>query len=158
MQEDLQAGPIASGPPQRTRQAASALPGAVQVRHHYWGHCPSLTRAANSFLGEGAATPRTTKPAAHHGPFSRHEAPDGDDSTLGLIDFSICPHLSPDGERGNSMAEAEAWASGIAGPAYAIDDQTAITVVDGVVEVVSEGHWRRLITGSNAPPDVGAPH
>ncbi len=40
------------------------------------------------------------------------------------------------------MAEAEGWAAGLEGPAYAIDDETAITVVDGVVEVVSEGHWR----------------
>ena len=29
-----------------------------------------------------------------------------------------------------------------AGPAYAIDDQTAIKVTDGTVEVVSEGHWK----------------
>ena len=34
------------------------------------------------------------------------------------------------------------WAAGIAGPAYAIDDETAIKVVDGTVEVVSEGHWK----------------
>jgi dipeptidase E len=27
-------------------------------------------------------------------------------------------------------------------PAYAIDDQTAIKVVDDTVEVVSEGHWK----------------
>ena len=27
-------------------------------------------------------------------------------------------------------------------PAYAIDDETAIKVVDGAVEVVSEGHWK----------------
>lgn len=68
----------------------------------------------------------------------------GGDSTLGVVDFSICPHLAPDGEPGNSMAEAEQWARGISGPAYVIDDQTAITVVDGVVEVVSEGHWQLL--------------
>ena len=42
------------------------------------------------------------------------------------------------------MAEAEQWAAGISGPAYAIDDQTAITVVNGAVEVVSEGHWKLL--------------
>ena len=30
------------------------------------------------------------------------------------------------------------------GPAYAIDDQTAIRVADGVVDVVSEGHWRQF--------------
>jgi dipeptidase E len=27
-------------------------------------------------------------------------------------------------------------------PAYAIDDQTAIKVVDGNVEVITEGHWK----------------
>ena len=42
------------------------------------------------------------------------------------------------------MAEAERWAADIAGPAYAIDDQTAIKVADGTVEVVSEGHWKLL--------------
>ena len=40
------------------------------------------------------------------------------------------------------MANAERWAEGIGGPAYAIDDETAIRVVDGAVDVISEGHWR----------------
>jgi dipeptidase E len=40
------------------------------------------------------------------------------------------------------MAAAEQWAADIAGPAYAIDDQTAITVVDGIVDVISEGQWK----------------
>lgn len=64
-----------------------------------------------------------------------------DDRTLGLVDFSIFPHLAPDGEPGNSMAEAESWAAGIEGPKYVVDDQTAIVVDEGVVEVVSEGTW-----------------
>lgn len=76
--------------------------------------------------------------------FMQWRPPSGDDSTLGLVDFSICPHLAPDGMPGNSMAEAKAWAGSISAPAYVIDDQTAISVVDGVVEVVSEGHWTRL--------------
>lgn len=42
------------------------------------------------------------------------------------------------------MADAERWAAGMSVPAYAIDDQIAIKVVDGVVEVVSEGHWKRF--------------
>jgi dipeptidase E len=42
----------------------------------------------------------------------------------------------------NTMAHAERWAASIGGPAYAIDDQTAITVINGKTEVVSEGHWR----------------
>ena len=76
--------------------------------------------------------------------FIQWRPPTGDDTTLGVVDFSICPHLAPDGMPGNSMAEAEQWAAGISDPAYAIDDQTAIKVVDGTVEVVSEGHWKLL--------------
>jgi len=68
--------------------------------------------------------------------------PDGDDRTLGVVDFSIFPHL--ENVPSNTMAAAEAWAADIAGPAYAIDDETAIVVVDGTVEVVSEGQWRRF--------------
>ena len=45
---------------------------------------------------------------------------------------------------GNTIADAEKWAADIAGPAYAIDDQTAIKVTDGIVEVVSEGQWKQL--------------
>ncbi|MFB9235513.1 hypothetical protein ACFFWC_08175 [Plantactinospora siamensis] len=44
----------------------------------------------------------------------------------------------------NTMAEAERWAAGMPSPAYAIDDDTAIKVTDGNVEVVTEGHWRLL--------------
>lgn len=76
--------------------------------------------------------------------FIQWRPPNGDETTLGLVDFSICPHLAPDGEPGNSLAEAEQWAAGLSNPAYAIDDQTAITVVDGKVDVVSEGHWQQL--------------
>ncbi len=76
--------------------------------------------------------------------FIQWRPPSGDTSTLGLVDFSICPHLAPDGMPGNTMAEAEQWAADISGPAYVIDDQTAITVVDGAIDVVSEGSWRQL--------------
>ena len=76
--------------------------------------------------------------------FVQWKAPSGSDETLGVVDFSICPHLAPDGKPGNSLAEAEQWAAGISGPAYAIDDETAIKVVDGDVEVVSEGDWTLL--------------
>ena len=68
--------------------------------------------------------------------------PTGDDSTLGVVDFSIFPHLDYEGWSGNTMAQAERWAADIAGPAYAIDEQTAIKVTDDTVEVVSEGNWR----------------
>ena len=68
--------------------------------------------------------------------------PTGGDSTLGVVDFSIFPHLDHEMLPENTMADAERWAVGIRGQAYAIDDETAISVTDGAVEVVSEGHWR----------------
>jgi dipeptidase E len=68
--------------------------------------------------------------------------PTGGDSTLGIVDFSIFPHVDHPDLPENTMAAAESWAAGIAGPAYAIDDETAIKVVDGTVEVVSEGNWK----------------
>jgi dipeptidase E len=52
------------------------------------------------------------------------------------------PHVDHEDMPDNSMAEAEKWATGLPVPAYAIDDQTAIKVTDGAVEVVSEGHWK----------------
>jgi dipeptidase E len=68
----------------------------------------------------------------------------GDDRTLGIVDFSIFPHLDHPDLPENTMADAEKWAAGLGVPAYAIDDETAIKVVDGNIEVVSEGHWRHF--------------
>jgi dipeptidase E len=68
----------------------------------------------------------------------------GDDTTLGVVDFSIFPHLDNPALPDNTMATAERWAAGLGNPSYAIDDQTAIRVVDGAVDVISEGHWRRF--------------
>jgi dipeptidase E len=68
--------------------------------------------------------------------------PGGDDRTLGIVDFSIFPHLEHEMMPENTMAHAERWAASIGGPSYAIDDQTAIAVVGNTVEVVSEGRWR----------------
>jgi len=68
--------------------------------------------------------------------------PAGGDSALGIVDFSIFPHVDHVDLPENTMANAEKWAAEIAGPAYAIDDETAIKWTDGTVEVISEGHWR----------------
>jgi dipeptidase E len=83
--------------------------------------------------------------------FIQWRPPSGDETTLGVVNFSICPHLAADGMPGNSMAEAERWAAGIPNPAYAMDDETAITVVDGDVDFVSEGHWEQLRTLTSEP-------
>ena len=66
----------------------------------------------------------------------------GSDNALGLVDFSVFPHLEREDMPDTSLANIEKWAAGIPVPAYAIDDETAIKVVDGTVEVVSEGQWK----------------
>jgi dipeptidase E len=68
--------------------------------------------------------------------------PGGSDRALGMVGFSMFPHLDHENLPDNSMASAEKWAADVPVPGYAIDDQTAIKVTDGAVEVVSEGHWR----------------
>ena len=68
--------------------------------------------------------------------------PTGGDEALGVVDFSIFPHVDHPELTENTMAAAERWAAEISGPAYAIDDETAIRVVDDTVDVISEGHWR----------------
>lgn len=74
--------------------------------------------------------------------FVRWKPPTGGDTTLGIVDFSIFPHLDHEDMPENTMADAERWAAGIRGPAYAIDDETALRVTDGTVDLVSEGNWK----------------
>jgi dipeptidase E len=74
--------------------------------------------------------------------FVRWNPPSGGDRTLGIVDFAMFPHLDHEALPDNTMANAEKWAAAMPSPGYAIDDETAITVVDGTVEVVSEGHWK----------------
>jgi dipeptidase E len=87
--------------------------------------------------GSMAMTPRIGED------FVNWQSPAGDE-TLGIVDFSIFPHVENPDLPWNNMAQAERWAAEIGGPAYAIDDDTAIKVVDGTVEVVSEGTWKLL--------------
>jgi dipeptidase E len=61
---------------------------------------------------------------------------------VGLVDFTIIPHVEYDDHY--DVANAERWAARLPVPAYAIDDATAVTVVDGTVEVISEGQWKRF--------------
>jgi dipeptidase E len=76
--------------------------------------------------------------------FVEWPTPSGGDETLGVVDFSIFPHLDYPGWPNNTLDSARRWATKIPGPAYAIDDQTAISVVNGAVEVISEGHWKQF--------------
>ena len=72
--------------------------------------------------------------------------PAGGDEPLGLVDFAMFPHLDHEMLPENTMAHAEKWATNIPVPAYALDDETALKVVDGTVEVISEGHWKLFTT------------
>jgi dipeptidase E len=88
--------------------------------------------------GSMAMTPRIGED------FVGWKPPTGDDTALGVVDFSIFPHLDNEDLPLNTIANAERWAAGIPGPAYAIDDGAAIKAGDGTVDVISEGHWKLL--------------
>ena len=64
---------------------------------------------------------------------------------LGLVDFALLPHLDHEDHPESSTAKVERMAAKVPVPTYGIDDQTAIKVVDGVAEVISEGHWKRFV-------------
>ena len=82
-------------------------------------------------------------------PAGSDQAREGD-RALGFVDFALRVHLDREGFEDSSMANVEKWASEIPVPTYAIDDQTAIKVADGAVEVVSEGNWKLFTPGPEA--------
>jgi dipeptidase E len=101
---------------------------------------PSLGDAVYVGLSAGSMvmTPRIGED------FMFWKPPTGEDKALGIVDFSIFPHVDHPDLPENTMAEAERWAAGLSNPAYAIDDDTAIKVVDDTVEVISQGHWKQF--------------
>jgi len=74
--------------------------------------------------------------------YGNHMLPAESDKSLGLVDFALHPHLDHEWFPKNSLANLEKLAATLPVPSYLIDDQTAIKVTDGIVEVVSEGHWK----------------
>jgi len=64
------------------------------------------------------------------------------DKGLGLVDFALLPHVDHKDHPESSLVKVERMVADVPVPTYAIDDETAIKVVDGTVEVVSEGHWK----------------
>ncbi len=61
---------------------------------------------------------------------------------VGLVDFALIPHFENEDHPDASLANAGKWAGNLPVPTYAIDDETAIKVTNGTVEVVSEGRWK----------------
>jgi dipeptidase E len=101
------------------------------------GLLPSLGSVwASISAGSMAMAPRIGEHFKYWSP------PAGGDEALGIVGFSIFPHLDHPDLPENTMADAERWAASLPNPAYAIDDDTAIRVVDDNVDVVSEGSWR----------------
>jgi dipeptidase E len=70
-----------------------------------------------------------------------HKMRQGAEKALGIVDFTLYPHLDHPEMPDTTLENIGKWASGIPVPTYAIDDQTAIKVVDGKAEVISEGTW-----------------
>ena len=95
--------------------------------------------------GSMIMTPRIGEEFVHWQPPADDKEAQRGDETLGFVDFSIFPHLEHEMLPWNTMANAEKWAKKLSNPAYAIDDETAIKVVDGTMEVISEGHWKQLV-------------
>ncbi|MGB3331068.1 MAG: Type 1 glutamine amidotransferase-like domain-containing protein [Thermomicrobiales bacterium] len=63
---------------------------------------------------------------------------------VGLVDFAVIPHYTEPDHREASAANAVTWAGLLPGTTYALDDQSAVRVVDGAVDVISEGRWERF--------------
>jgi dipeptidase E len=102
------------------------------------GLLPSLSETV--WVGLSAGSMVLTPRIGHD--FVNWQPPNGGDEALGVVDFSIFPHVAHPDLPENTEEAAQRWAATLSNPAYAIDDNTAVSVVDGVVEVVSEGRWR----------------
>jgi dipeptidase E len=61
---------------------------------------------------------------------------------LGLVDLALLPHVGHERFPENSLTNCELWSAKLPVPLYALDDQTAIKVVDETAELVSEGNWK----------------
>lgn len=60
----------------------------------------------------------------------------------GFVDFALIPHFEHSDHPDACGANASLWAGKLSVPVYAIDDNTAIKVVSGNAEIISEGKWR----------------
>ena len=111
----------------------------------YWMQKSGLAKLLTSLLrktvyvGLSAGSMVMTRfGTTYHG----HTLPADSDKALGLVDIAILPHLNDPSFPDNSLANLAKMAAKIPVPSYAMDDQTALKVVDGGIEVISEGHWK----------------
>jgi dipeptidase E len=76
--------------------------------------------------------------------FIQWTSKDGDDRPLGLVPFSIFPHLNHPGLPDNNEVNARKWAKTLSNEAYMIDDASAILVEKGQTSILSEGTWAKI--------------
>ncbi len=62
---------------------------------------------------------------------------------LGFVNFHIRPHLNSSFFPNVTVEKVAEIAQTVQDTVYAIDDDTAIKVVDGDIEVISEGKWKK---------------
>lgn len=130
------------------RSGLTGLLPALRPEAVYVGVSAGSIAAASTFVETYVDPPR-----GNDGPLKSEDVvfttPQGDVDRIlvtgqgaGLVDFAVIPHLENPNHPDASLANAQTWAARIPAPTYAIDDDTAIRVVDGAAEVVSEGQWR----------------
>jgi dipeptidase E len=107
--------------------------------------------AVSSTFAEACSHPRTARHDPHTAELVVMQTANGAITRTvvtaegaGLVDFALIPHLDHAEHPDASSDNARIWASRLTAPVYAIDDQTAIKVVGGTVEVVSQGRWQLL--------------
>ncbi len=74
--------------------------------------------------------------------YRNHLLPIETPKSLNILDFAIHPHLDHEWFPDNSLENLRKLAATLPFASYAIDDQTAIKVADGNIEVISEGNWK----------------
>ena len=130
------------------RSGLTALLPTLRPEAVYVGVSAGSMAVASTFVETYSEPPR-----GNDGPLKSEDivfaTPQGDVDRIlvtgqgaGLVDFAVIPHLENPNHPDASLANAEKWAARNPAPTYAIDDETAIKVVDGAVQVVSEGQWK----------------
>jgi dipeptidase E len=105
--------------------------------------------AVSRIFGETYSTPRGGSGAPITSENLNFSTVEGNISTTfvtangaGLVDFAIIPHFENPNFATACGKNAELWASKLPVPVYGIDEQSAIKVIAGEVEVISEGRWK----------------
>jgi dipeptidase E len=106
---------------------------------------PSLGETVYAGVSAGSMLTAPTFGETHDDPTTPFVIEQG----LGLVDFALLPHLDHEDHPESSTPKVARMAAELPVPTYGIDDETAIAVVDGTVEVVSEGRWQRFPPAAN---------